>query len=297
MQTRETAAATGLARPTIGMALARLLLFLVPILVLIGTAEFLLQTQLRGASVRTLALQGLLCVVWIAVYRIGVRLLERRSASELGFDASLSLVPAGILIGTALFCSVYAILWAAGMASLVGWHGLEGVAAILGVSMTAAVGEEIVFRGVVYRILENTFGTLTALIVSSLLFGLMHSTNPGATLFTSTAVALEAGLLLGLAYSATRSLWFPIGIHFGWNFAQGGNLQRSGFGLPVQGDSGFSAVRSGNPDRRQLWSGGLRRGPARLSVRLALAGVGRHPLRAMACSENGKPGATAVRET
>jgi membrane protease YdiL (CAAX protease family) len=230
MQAQETAAAAGLARPTIGMALARLLLFLVPIFVLLVVGEFLLETQLREASARTLALQGLLCGVWIAVYRIGVRLLERRSASELGFDASLSLVPAGILIGTALFCSVYAILCAAGIASLVGWHGLDGVAAILGVAMTAAVGEEIVFRGVVYRILENTFGTLAALIVSSLLFGLMHSTNPGATLFTSTAVALEAGLLLGLAYSATRSLWFPIGIHFGWNFAQGGI-----FSAPVSG--------------------------------------------------------------
>jgi membrane protease YdiL (CAAX protease family) len=222
--------AAGLAKPSMGMALARFLLFLVPIVVLLVAAEFLLEAQLRGASARTLTLQGLLCVVWIAFYRTGVRWLERRRAWELSFDASLSLLAAGILIGTALFCSVYAILWGAGMASRVGWHGLDGVSAILGVSMAAAVGEEIVFRGVVYRILENTFGTLTALIVSSVLFGLMHSTNPGATLFTSTAIALEAGLLLGLAYSATRSLWFPIGIHFGWNFAQGGI-----FSAPVSG--------------------------------------------------------------
>jgi membrane protease YdiL (CAAX protease family) len=244
MPAQETAA-TGLARPTMGMALVRFLLFLVPIVVLLVAAEYLLETQLRGATARTLALQGLLCVVWIAFYRIGVRLLERRSASELSFDASLSLVGAGILIGTALFCSVYAVLWASGMASLVGWHGLDGVAAILGVSMTSAVGEEIVFRGVVYRILENTFGTLTALIVSSLLFGLMHSTNPGATLFTSTAVALEAGLLLGLAYSATRSLWFPIGVHFGWNFTQGGI-----FSAPVSGFQfkGFLNFRLSGPE-------------------------------------------------
>ena len=43
----------------------------------------------------------------------------------------------------------------------------------------------------------------------------------GATLFSSVAIALEAGVLLAVAYAATDSLWLPIGIHAGWNYAEG----------------------------------------------------------------------------
>ena len=53
------------------------------------------------------------------------------------------------------------------------------------------------------------------------LFGLGHIFNPGATAFSSVAIALEAGVLLGGAYMLTRKLWLPIGLHAAWNFTQG----------------------------------------------------------------------------
>jgi membrane protease YdiL (CAAX protease family) len=101
--------------------------------------------------------------------------------------------------------------------------------------MLSGVTEEVIVRGVVYRILEEWFGTWAALAVSSLLFGALHLGNPGATWWSSLAIALEAGTLLGAAYLKTRRLWLPIGVHAAWNYTQ------AACGVAVSGNavSGF----------------------------------------------------------
>jgi uncharacterized protein len=115
-----------------------------------------------------------------------------------------------------------AFLWAAGFARYDGAHASALALSSLGSAAAAGVGEEIVFRGALFRILEERLGTLVALIISALLFGAIHGVNHGATLVSTTAIALEAGVMLALAYAAVRSLWFPIGLHLGWNFTEGG---------------------------------------------------------------------------
>jgi hypothetical protein len=90
--------------------------------------------------------------------------------------------------------------------------------------------EELVLRGVVLRTLEHWVGTWLALAVTAALFGALHLTNPGATWISALTIALTGGLILGLAYVATRRLWLAVGLHFGVNAAQGALL-----GLPVSG--------------------------------------------------------------
>ena len=94
-----------------------------------------------------------------------------------------------------------------------------------------AVGEEILFRGVLFRWFDEMWGFAGALIVSALVFGLVHITNDNATWWSSLAIAIEAGLLLGAAYKWSGTLWLPIGIHWAWNFSQG-NI----FGFEVSGN-------------------------------------------------------------
>ena len=96
--------------------------------------------------------------------------------------------------------------------------------------LTVAVGEEIVFRGVLFRWMDERWGFLVALLVSAVLFGAMHFFQPNATVWSTVAIAIEAGILLGAAYKASGTLWLPIGIHWAWNFVQG-NI----FGFPVSG--------------------------------------------------------------
>ena len=55
--------------------------------------------------------------------------------------------------------------------------------------------EEIVFRGIIYRITEKKLGTIWALIFSSLIFGFGHAANTNFNLFSGLAIALELGLL------------------------------------------------------------------------------------------------------
>lgn len=62
-----------------------------------------------------------------------------------------------------------------------------------------------------------------------MLFGLAHLFNPGANLWSSVAIAIEAGVLLGAAFLWRRNLWFAIGLHTAWNAIEGL------FGIPVSG--------------------------------------------------------------
>jgi hypothetical protein len=68
-------------------------------------------------------------------------------------------------------------------------------------------------------------------VLTGVLFGLSHLFNPHASLWGALAIGIEAGGLLTAAYVATRKLWLPIGLHFGWNFAGAGI-----FGTVVSGN-------------------------------------------------------------
>lgn len=161
-----------------------------------------------------------LCLGLMGLYALLVRLFEARWPSEA--RPRPGLLGVGMLLGTGLFCTVYAIYAAMGVASFRGVNGFNGVGLVVLVAILAGFGEEILFRGVVFRVLEESLGTLIAMILSATLFGLMHAGNHGATTFSTVAVALEAGGMLAAAYVWSRSLWLPIGIHLAWNATQGG---------------------------------------------------------------------------
>jgi uncharacterized protein len=178
--------------------------------------------RLTGAAVVSLACIGL--------YVLLVRWLERRGAKELAPLRGVPLLIGGLVIAFVMFCAVYGILLGLGDAS---WNGFKGYADVMpfaAMALVSGIGEEVLFRGGVFRVLEDTCGTALALILSGALFGGLHLINPHATIFSSVAIALEAGVLLGAAYAATRNLWLPIGIHIGWNFTEGGV-----FGAAVSG--------------------------------------------------------------
>jgi membrane protease YdiL (CAAX protease family) len=171
----------------------------------------------------------------IFAYRGMIRWTEKRRADELGAHGAVRGFLAGALIGLVLFSAVYAIFFYLHIVTFDGFGTTQYLLRALTVSLIAAVGEEIVLRGVVFRILEGAMGTTVALILSGLLFGFLHAGNPGATPISSLAIALEAGILLAAAYALTRSLWLPIGLHFAWNFAEGGIYSAPVSGIPFKG--------------------------------------------------------------
>jgi membrane protease YdiL (CAAX protease family) len=97
------------------------------------------------------------------------------------------------------------------------WHPWILTIVILTVS---AANEELLFRGYPLQVLMVAIGRWPAMVAMSALFGLGHHLNPNAT-WLGTLNTFLAGILLCLAYMRTRSLWFPYGIHIGWNLAIG----------------------------------------------------------------------------
>jgi membrane protease YdiL (CAAX protease family) len=182
----------------------------------------------------------------LIAYLLLVRLVERRPLTEL---APRRLLPDGA-IGTAagllLFSAVVGVLYLLGSYHVTGTNpDAPWVPALLMVGLGAGIGEEIICRGVLFRIVEEGLGSWWALLVSALFFGAAHVGNPGATLWSSAAIAIEAGLLFGMIYHLTRSLPLCMGLHAAWNFAQG-----TIYGIPVSGtpaDGWLVSSRSG-PD-------------------------------------------------
>lgn len=202
-----------------------------------------------GADWMSLGAVVLLAAALTGIYTGLVRLLECRAARELAPRPIQA--GAGILLGLALFSTVFLLLHALGIAHWLGVAARFDVIPALAASIVAAVGEELAFRAGLFRILEERFGTAVALAASAGLFGLLHALNPGATTVSTVAIALEAGVLLGAAYAFTRNLWFPIGLHLGWNFTEGGI-----FGVAVSGGSAGNGFFSVTLAGRTLLTGG-----------------------------------------
>ena len=164
-------------------------------------------------------------------YWLLVRWIEQRKVVELAARKLLPHSLAGFGIGAALMLIVTGVLWLAGTYLVIGTDAqAPWLRNLILIGVLPGITEEIVSRGVLYRIVEEGMGSWIALIVSSLFFGFMHAMNAHATLWSCLAIAIEAGLLLGLLYTVTRSLYACMGLHAGWNFVQGTVL-----GIPVSG--------------------------------------------------------------
>lgn len=179
--------------------------------------------------------------------------IDRRPLSALGLrpgPPGLVELGSGVLAGLAVIGAAILALAAPGWVS---WTVsaapvLEGVN-VSALLLVAAFTEELLFRGYPFRVLHLRFGPVPAVVATSVAFGLMHGANPGVTPLALVNLTL-AGVLLGVAYWRSGSLWFVTGLHFGWNWVMAAS------GLPVSGldvsISGLEAAVTGP----NLWTGG-----------------------------------------
>lgn len=222
-------------------------------ILLVITISLLLTYTLRAAyAVVTATGRGLpgLSYVWNMVFRLSLlvtaivagylcaRVLEALPWRSLGLTLHSGWLR-DLLIGSAI--GFAAIVAAVGVAMLGGGLNLsfsdDGFAGI-GRSMfssavlliVAALAEEVMFRGYGLQTLARARLASLGVLLTCALFSLVHLENPNVVpgfTFVNTALA---GVWLGVAYLRTRSLWFPLGVHWAWNWALGWF-----FGLPVSG--------------------------------------------------------------
>lgn len=188
----------------------------------------------------------------LIVYVLWVKLLESRKASELSMKDFGRETGTGLLVGFGFFCMITLLLVIPGFYKVVEIK-LDPLKLIADFTFffMVAVGEEVIFRGIFFRMIDERFNTWVALLVSALVFGFVHIVNPGATVWSSTAIAIEAGIMLALAYKYSGSLWMPIGIHWAWNFTQG-NV----FGFAVSGGDAGNSLMTASVNGPDIFTGG-----------------------------------------
>lgn len=159
----------------------------------------------------------------LGIYKLVIRHLGTwpRDDLKLGKDAGRDLAH-GLGAGFLIFSLVVGVAAVFGVYRIVGpgsWASFLTIFFSMG--MGPGFREELMFRGILFRFFEEFGGSWTALVMTSALFGLAHIQNHDATLFSSFAIAMEAGLLLGAVYMLTRNLWMAMGLHAAWNITQG----------------------------------------------------------------------------
>jgi membrane protease YdiL (CAAX protease family) len=179
-----------------------------------------------------LAVLSMELISTVVSYSVLVLLIERRHMRELSLRTLPTYGAAGFLAGFLIFSIVVGLLWLFGSYHVLGINAdVNWLPSVLIAGVGAGIGEEIITRGVLFRIVEEGLGTWWALAISAIFFGGAHIFNPGATLWSSAAIAIEAGLLLALVFHVTRTLWACIGLHAAWNITQG-----TIYGIPVSGN-------------------------------------------------------------
>lgn len=161
---------------------------------------------------------------------------EKRTVTEFASKGIAKNLIIGISVGFILQSLTILVIYLNGSYSVTAVNPVSFILIPFTIMFTVAIIEEILVRGIIFRILEEKLGSYISLAISSVLFGVFHLANPHGTLLSGICIT-TAGFLFGAAYIYSRSLWLPIALHFAWNFTQSGI---------------FGAITSGNEKTNSL---------------------------------------------
>ena len=158
-------------------------------------------------------------IVLFGVYALAIVFAERRKPSELSLKHAAPELIVGLLIGGVLIALIVGALWTAGWVTITPTP-ITRVAESIKQAIQSGVAEEVLMRLIVFRLLWRATAVWPAFIITALLFGGLHLANPDATLFSAACLTAGEGIGAGL-YLLTGRVWMSVGMHAGWNFAQG----------------------------------------------------------------------------
>ncbi|HVP07035.1 MAG TPA: CPBP family intramembrane glutamic endopeptidase [Candidatus Acidoferrum sp.] len=204
--------------------------------------------QLAGILNYLIALAITMLIVWL--FR---RFVDRRSVVSLGFQFQrqdrLDFIY-GVAWGIGMVAGIFLILMAMNVVHVSSVQfPISSLVFTLITFVLAAAMEEIVMRGYMLNNMMASMNRYVSLLIVSAVFGLAHGFNPNVSIAGLFNIVI-AGLLLGVYYIYRQNLWFPIGMHIGWNYFQG-----VVFGSPVSGAK-LTGVLSIQCSGSELLSGG-----------------------------------------
>ncbi|MFQ3549307.1 MAG: type II CAAX endopeptidase family protein [Armatimonadota bacterium] len=198
----------------------------------------------------------------LAITYVFIHLIDHKSLEYLGLKYDInSTTLLSIGAGIGLFCLV--IIYLAGLSlgyiksrrSMLSNDCISCFPLFLGGIIdffTAAVFEEIIFRGYILSLLNEYVGIEIGVFGSSLIFAIAHKLRQKDTNGIFIFNAFVFGVLLAMCRLHTGSLWLPIGLHFGWNVASGPLL-----GLPFSGESYDKGIVESEVSGPEWLTGGM----------------------------------------
>jgi membrane protease YdiL (CAAX protease family) len=245
----------------------RLLIQWLLMIIIIGLISLLLPDVMHTHFTMTLTIgSAIILSVWFSI-----RMLDRKQVASYGLKIDKLWRNEwlyGLAMGTGAMAFIFVFEWMMGWVSITGfgWERISQTPYIIHIggyllsNIFVGFYEEYMFRGYqITNLFEGIHGrrfdkkqaAYGAIIVSSIVFGLMHLGNPNATWLSTTNI-VAAGIMLALPFVLTGRLAMSIGIHMAWNFFQGGVFGFAVSGMPFR----YSLIQT-SQSGPQLWTGGF----------------------------------------
>lgn len=210
---------------------ARILLLVIPYFVVVGffqyygallvgidySEEVIKEESYQDLVILLFSNVGTFLILWIFM-----RYVDKEAFVKLGFqmEGRWNDFVLGFLVGMVIMIVGFLFLIILKEITFEGIHVDIGEMVILfGLFILVSVGEEVLIRGYVLKNFMRSFNKFVALILSSVLFSIMHGFNSHFDFIAFVNLFL-VGLVLGISYIYSKNLWLPIGMHLSWNFFQ-----------------------------------------------------------------------------
>ncbi|MBC8000869.1 MAG: CPBP family intramembrane metalloprotease [Leptolyngbya sp.] len=216
------------------MPVTRVLAYLIVLFVAIVATENAMLGLAIALGIKSSLGQMLVVEIWhmfvsVSLLYLFLRFVEKTNLIDSGITSKKMLpeLLIGCAVGTLLVIIIVTLMFLAQVYVPIKINSAQDLLMSAFVLFFAACTEEIIFRAYAFRITERAWGTIAALIFSSLIFGFAHMLNEvgGAPVMEKVVscafLALEAGLPLAACFVFTKRLWMPIGAHWMWNFFEG----------------------------------------------------------------------------
>lgn len=190
--------------------------FMVPFLLIQAASTHFFEVKLYSRIGQLLG-----AVMGCLSYAFYVTRIEKRAVSELALKGAVREYGAGFVLGGLMVCLSVASIAALGGLSAMAMAPSSIIVLPLLMHIAVGVIEEMLLRGIFFRVVQETIGSWLALLASGLVFGAMHLTNDNISVLAIANIA-AAGVFFAAAFMLTGRLWLCAALHAGWNFTQEG---------------------------------------------------------------------------
>ena len=240
-----------------------------------GIFLLLLGYDLSKMSGGNIDLNMMISLEYSMIFIMGIMLwlfmkfIDKQPLIEIGFQTKgrLKEFNYGLIMGLVIMAFAYVSLSLIGEIVFENYtFDLQNIFLSIILFVGVSVFEEVIFRGYMLKNLLESFNPYVALFISSIFFSLIHGSNPNVTTLGLCNIFL-AGFFLGASYVFTKNLWFPIALHFSWNFFQ------SMFGFKVSGLDSYSIIEFTIPENNMLNGGEFGFESSLLSIIILIIGT------------------------